>query len=221
MDEMLNKVDSLKDEVTELKADKVKINVKINLHINKLQGDIRAIVSSLPHDTNPTATRLMSLLDNRVGWACESQDDLFAQEDRLRHVHNLNIPYDGIDMIKCRHYKEVHLTYKVDRQSTHGPWSVSKEYPDRGYLRLLSESVVSSDEEHFPCLITFYQIQPMARERERDEDKMFRELPWDEVDRFDICGKSVGITKQLDIWGLTDETIIKELERLEMIFKHS
>jgi hypothetical protein len=219
MDEMLNKVDSLKDEVTELEADKVKINI----HINKLQANIREIVSSLPRETNPNATRLMSLLENQDGWTCESQDDMFDRGDRLRRVHNITIPYDGIDMIKCRHYKEDHLTYKVDRQSAHGPWSVSKEYPDRGYLRLLSESVVRSDEEHLPCLITFYQIIPMAREREQDGDKMFRELPWDEIDRFDLggLGKSVGITKQLDIWGLTDETIIKELERLELIFKHS
>jgi hypothetical protein len=70
---------------------------------------------------------------------------------------------------------------------------------------------------HTTCFLTYHKIIALKKDRETNAQQVFKDLDWKIIGRCVLLKNvSEGITKELDISGLTDEQIITELDKIEL-----
>ena len=70
---------------------------------------------------------------------------------------------------------------------------------------------------HTTCFLTYYKIIALKKDKITNAQQVFKDLDWKTIEKWVILQNvSEGITKELDISGLTDEQIITELDKIEL-----
>ena len=70
---------------------------------------------------------------------------------------------------------------------------------------------------HTTCFLTYHKIIALKKDRETNAQQVFKDLDWKIIGKCVLLKNvSEGITKELDISGLTDEQIITELDKIEL-----
>ena len=200
-DEKFKQVDALRDEIS-------KSNKLINTLTEKnktTESIITSILDAFPRESNPSTDKMLSLIDKRDGWTYKGPVTHYDTQRSAFCCGNICRPYIVYDFMYCRNESR--------------PW-----------LRLCCDLISdSADKQTMKCSIECWRVvfqstnNKLKIRRPKSsliKDQIFLDLKWNIINDARV-NEDVGVTlmeKELDIRGLTDETINTELDKIEKIF---
>ena len=199
-DERFKQVDALRDEISE--SNKL---ISTLTEENKItESIITSIVDAFPRESNPSTDKMLSLIDKRDGWTYKGPVTHYDTQRSAFCCGNICKPYIVYDFMYCRDESR--------------PWL-------RLYCDLISDS---DDKQTMKCSIKCWkmvfqsinnELRRVRLKRRLIKDQKFLDLKWNII-YSDPPDEEMAtmIEKELDIRGLTDETINTELDKIEEIF---